>query len=372
MCEKSSGSFEIKFDKEKDYSLFGYQYARCYGNVETKAAFSRPIKEGEKGYKIDFKAECGCDTLIGNFNKAYQKTFGDGSGTLLTLPAKELIFVDGATPKLKGPSAYQISLLTCNVSNETLYTRTAALPYLSHLAAAAPATAVNATAIDSQMNYANTNVDPALSQAVANTTLFAQAAARAELKKQGVDIKKSDYLRTKKWYDEVIGQMLDLGFEAYSASGGEVKRSTHSGEINLKDIITDIVSAYIAGPELSAFENLAKLLTSDPNDVGVKGFLDFWWESASSYTQNSSVAWGPVTNAQGSPSVTCVYMNINVAFTDWRSLFVSFHSENVEIASSAITLNLNMDVYKMVGPDIISDLGDNIAKHIKHQELDFG
>ncbi len=372
MCNKSSGSFEINFRKEKDYSLFGYQYASCFGNVGTKAHFSRPVPDGQKGYTIEFEANCGCNTVIGEFNKGYKKTFGDGSATLLTLPARELVFADGSTPQTQTPSAYDIRLLRCNVSDQTLYKRTDALPYLSYLAAAAPATSVNATAIDSQMNYANTDIAPVLTEAVANATLFAQAAARAVLKDHGVDIMKSDYLKTKEWYDQVIAELVHLGFIAHSASGGNVSRSTHSGEIKLKEIVKDIVAAYIAGPELTAFENLSNLLSSDPDNAGVTGFLDFWWSAASSHTNNSSVAWGPVKDDQGSPSVTCVYMNIDVAFTDWRSLFVSFHSENVEIASSAITLNLNMDAYGKVKNDILTALGDNIAKHVKNQKLDFG
>ena len=70
---------------------------------------------------------------------------------------------------------------------------------------------------------------------------------------------------------------------------------------------------------------------------------------------------------------TClVYMNIDVAFKDWRSLFVSFHSENVNIASTAITLTLDMEVYDKVKGDITSALGDQIKKHIKKQKLNFG
>jgi hypothetical protein len=372
MCKKSSGSFQINFTNEKEYSLFGYQYARCYGNFETRAHFSKPVPEGQKGYQITFEADCGCDTVIGEFNKAYKKTFGDNPGKLLRMPAKALIFADGTTPQMQAPASYNINLISCGISDQTLYKRTAALPYVSYRAAASPATAVNATAIDSQMNYALTDVSSTFTQAVANTTLFAQAAARAVLKGNGVDINKSDYLKTKEWYDEVIAQLADLGFIAHSASGGNVNKQSHSGEIKLKEIVTAIVSAYIAGPELTAFENLANLLTSDPNNSGVTGFLDFWWSAASSHTQNASVAWGPVKNDQGSASVTCVYMNIDVAFTDWRSLFVSFHSENVEIASSAVTLNLNMETYDRVKGDITNALGDNIAKHVKNQKLNFG
>jgi hypothetical protein len=373
MCKKSSGSFQMNFHNERDYTFFGKNYVHCYANFEGRGQFSKPAPEGTNGYKIDFSADCGCETATTKFNAAYKKAFGDGSGKLLALPTKKLIFADGSTPVGEPPSAYNISNLTCRRTDQTLYKRTTALPFLSQRAITSPANAVIATAIDSQMTYANTDIDPAFSQAVAHTTLYSQAAARYVLKEKGVDITNSDYLKTKQWYDEVITQMTDLGFFAQSASGGDVNEDTHAGAVNLKDIVTDIVKAYIAGPELTAFENLADLLTKNPDDTGVKSFLDFWWSAASSHTKNTSVAWGPVSNDQGSPSVTCVYMNIDVAFTDWRSLFVSYHGEKLHITSSAVTLNLDMEVYNGgVGKKITSELGDRIKEHIKDQKLDFG
>jgi len=373
MCKKSSGSFDIKFNNEKDFTAFGKSYARCYANFGVKATFERPVPDPSmSGYSVKFDAECGCDTFIGEFNRAYEKTFGDKKTMLLGMEEPKLIFAGETMPVTPTPTAYTIELTSCAIGKKELYKSTPAAPYVSQLAAAAPATAVNATAIDSQMNYSNTDVDPTYTQAVANTTLYAQAAARSVLADKGVDLSNSDYLKSKQWYDEVVAQMADLGFVVHSASGGNVNKSTHSGEINLKDIVTQIVSAYVAGPELSAFEQLANLLSSDPDGTGVTGFLDFWWSAASSHTQNSSVAWGPVSVDQGSASATSIYVDIDVAFKDWRSLFVSFHSENVNVVSSAITLNLDMDVYNQVEKDITKALGDNIKKHIKHQKLNFG
>jgi len=372
MCKKSSGSFSIEFNEEQDFKMFGHSFAKCYANFGSRGQFSRPSQSGDNSYSIEFSADCGCDSVIGKFNAAYKKTFGDKKTELRVLPHQELLFADGTSTAEQVPSAYSIALNSCSISNNEIYKPTDQFPEVSTLAVNSPTTSVNATAIDSQMNYAAPDIDKKFSEAVANVTLYSQAAARSVLQSKGIDISSSKYLTTEQWYDEVIAQMSDLGFIVHSASAGKVNKSTHSGEINLKDIVTTIVSAYIAGPELSEFENLAKLLTEDPDNTGVANFLDFWWNSASSHENNSQVAWGPVTVDQGSAEVTCIYMNIDVAFKDWRSLFVSFHSENVNIASTAITLTLDMEVYDKVKGDITSALGDQIKKHIKKQKLNFG
>ena len=366
MPNTSSGSFDMEFKTEKSYTAFGKEYARCYANVGARARFNRPVPKGERGYTVAFEADCGCDTLIGRFNQAYKKTFDGPAGPDL---AQELVFVGESAPQIVEPDDYTITLTSCSVGTLSNFRPAAPMLFASNAALLNPVNAVDATAIDSQMNYSDPNLPKALRDAVSNTTLYAQAAARAKLGPKVT--KNSDYLKSKQWFDEVIGQMTDLGFLAHSASGGEVKQNTYSGEINLKDIVSELLKAYIGAAELEQFEAIANLIASDPDQTGVSNFLDFWWSAASYHTNQSNVAWGPVTNQQGSPSVTCVYFNIDVAFQDWRSLFISFHHEAVTVASSAITLNLDMDIYGRVEKQITDALTGEISKHIKHTKLDF-
>jgi hypothetical protein len=369
MPKTTEGSFDVKFNTEEKYTAFGKQYMRCYGNLASKGTFSRPSPNGDMAYEIKFSADCGCDTVLGDFKLAYEKAFGNKKLTLAAY--RPMIFLDGKGNTLQSAD-FTATLTSCAASTKSNFRAKSPLLFPTLAAQAAPVSAVNATAIDSQMNYSATDVPSDITQAVADVTLYSQAAARAELAAAGVDITNSDYLKSKQWFDQVIAQMGDLGFIAHSASGGTVSQNTYSGQINLKDIVTELLSAYLGGAELDEFEAIANLIASDPDNTAVSGFLDFWWSAASYHTNNSSVAWGPVTVDQGSPSVTCVYLDIDVAFQDWRSLFVSFHHEAVNVTSSAITLNLDWGIYQQVKTDINSALVGQIDKHIRNQPLNFG
>jgi hypothetical protein len=371
MCRSSDGSFDVKFHTEQKYAMFGKQFMKCYGNLETRGTFSKPTPTDDLTYNIKFSANGGCDTILGDFKVAYEKAFGTKKFTMAAY--KPLLFQNGDEGGTSvEANDFTATLVTCGISNVSIFRPRAPLLFATRAAEAAPVAAVNATAIDSQMNYSDTSVPKTLSDAVANVTLFSQAAARSNLKSAGVDITKSDYLKTKQWYDAVISQMQDLGFIAHSAAGGVVTQNTYSGNINLQDIVTNLLSAYLGTAELDEFEAIAKMLSSDPDDTGVKSFLDFWWNAASYHTDNTSVAWGPVIVDQGSPSVTCVYLDMDVAVKDWRSLFVSFHSESVSVSSTAVTLNLDWQVYQSVEQDILNALTGQIEKHVKNQHLDFG
>lgn len=83
MCNtKSKGSFEVKFKAERSYQIFGREYAKCYANLESSGKMETPEPNGELSYIIRFRMDCGCDTVIGEFNKAYEKTFGNSADTI--------------------------------------------------------------------------------------------------------------------------------------------------------------------------------------------------------------------------------------------------------------------------------------------------
>ena len=328
------------------------------------------MPSGSLKYQIDYNADCGCDTVLRNFNLAYEKTFKNSDATKLLI--QPLLFLNGEESDVTSTDDYTATVLSCANKLSTHFHPRGTLRFQSAAAMASPNTSTNATAIDSQMTYAAPDILAKYTDPVANITLYSQAAARSVLKSKGVDLSNSDYLKSKQWYDEVVAQMLNLGFIAKVATEGTVKENTYKGEIKLKDIVTELLSAYLGGAELSTFEAIANLIASDPDDTAITGFLDFWWSAASYHSNNSSIAWGPVSIDQGKSQTTAVYLNIDVSFQDWRSLFVSFHHEQITVTSSAITLDLDMVVYEAVEADILKALKEQIEKHIKHQKLDFG
>jgi hypothetical protein len=375
MC-KSEGSFDLKFKTEKSYSLFGRKYAECYANAGARGQFSRPNAKGENTYEVRFKAECGCDTIIKNFNFGYEKTFGDKMLTARAL--KPLAFAghaDSVSAALENTTDvtpdYTITLMSCGVPRgDSLFAANAGPLYAAGVNS--PPSQLSATAVDSQLGFAATDVPADMVNAIAYTTLYTQAAARQVLKDRGVDITKTDYMTSRDWYDLQVTEMTDLGFTAKVATTGGIQQNTYSGDINIGAIINTLLSAYLGAAEVSEFKALADMLSKDPDDTGAKDFLTFWWSYASSETKRTNLAFSPVTVDQGEASITAVFFMLDVAFQDWRSMFVSYHHESVNIWSSAIKLNLNMDVYGGVKDDIESAIRAQIKKHIKHTTLNFG
>ncbi|UOQ69982.1 hypothetical protein [Hymenobacter cellulosilyticus] len=72
---KSEGVFELRFKTEKSFQHFGQQYLRCYGNLGLQGKLSAPDDAGQLTYTIGFQMDCGCQSVLGKFRKAYDKTF---------------------------------------------------------------------------------------------------------------------------------------------------------------------------------------------------------------------------------------------------------------------------------------------------------
>lgn len=376
MCNEASGSFDIKFKTEKKFELFRKNFGTCVAKFGTDGSFSTPVPSGPLTYNINFKASLKCDEILRYFDIAYEKSINNKDLTMLATtplvfaPTRDFVAASTAETVLDRPD-YTATLTSCAVRKKGMSSMRVALPYRSAVAPAAPSS-LTATAVDSQLNYATTDVPMEMVNANAYLTLFAQAAARAVLKEQGVDITNTDYLTTKGWFDQVVTQLMDLGFQAKLATTGGVQQNTYSGQIDLGGIINSLLSAYLGAAELTEFEALAKMLSSDPDDTQTTGFLDFWWSAASSDTKRTNVAFGPIKVDQGQVSVTAVFFSIDVAFQDWRSLFVSFHHEGVNIISSAIQLDLDMDVWAQRKGDITAAVQSAIANHVRTTTLNFG
>ncbi|MFT6908638.1 MAG: hypothetical protein ACJAS1_005341 [Oleiphilaceae bacterium] len=74
---EAGGEFELSFNTNKAYTRFGQEYVKCYANVSVGGNFTKPIPSGELKYQVGFDLKCGCNSVLGEFNKAYNKTFGN-------------------------------------------------------------------------------------------------------------------------------------------------------------------------------------------------------------------------------------------------------------------------------------------------------
>ncbi|UBO75700.1 hypothetical protein [Aeromonas rivuli] len=74
---ESAGTFSLDFNNNRAYELFGKEYLKCYANLSVKGRMSRPLPSGPLSYSVDFAMDCGCNSVLIDFNHAYKKTFGN-------------------------------------------------------------------------------------------------------------------------------------------------------------------------------------------------------------------------------------------------------------------------------------------------------
>ncbi|WP_324038694.1 hypothetical protein [Aeromonas caviae] len=74
---ESAGTFQLNFNNNRAYELFGREYIKCYANLSAKGKMSKPLPTGPLSYTVDFAMDCGCSSVLFDFNLAYKKTFGN-------------------------------------------------------------------------------------------------------------------------------------------------------------------------------------------------------------------------------------------------------------------------------------------------------
>ena len=74
---ESAGTFQLNFNNNRAFELFGREYLKCYANLSAKGKMSKPLPTGPLSYTVDFAMDCGCNSVLFDFNLAYKKTFGN-------------------------------------------------------------------------------------------------------------------------------------------------------------------------------------------------------------------------------------------------------------------------------------------------------
>ena len=74
---ESAGTFLLNFNNNRAFELFGREYLKCYANLAVKGKMSKPLPTGPLSYAVDFAMDCGCSSVLFDFNLAYKKTFGN-------------------------------------------------------------------------------------------------------------------------------------------------------------------------------------------------------------------------------------------------------------------------------------------------------
>jgi hypothetical protein len=195
--------------------------------------------------------------------------------------------------------------------------------------------------------------------------LYGHGAALGQLQAAGKNIHDPAIYQSYEYFSNYITSLNNVGLNVTSASGNKVKENSYSGSIKVGDILTDILSLYIPAAELADMTKLFQLLANTSN-TKITNFLNFWWNNASYSTSQSSLALGPlVIGNQQQPSFTVVYYNFNYSVTNWRSLFVELHKAKLDVYSSAVTFDYDMDLYNStVHPVILPKIQKDITQYV--------
>lgn len=203
--------------------------------------------------------------------------------------------------------------------------------------------------------------------------LYGQGSALGQLQQNGKNIQDPAIYQSYDYYSYYIDNLHQLGLNITSASSNKINEKSYSGSIKVGDILLDILSVYIPAAELADMSKLFDMLASTSN-TAVTDFLNFWWDDASYSTQQSSLALGPlVMNDQLKPAFTIVYYNLNYSMTHWRSLFVEVQNSSLDVYSSALTAEYDMDLYNgTIYPAIFPVIQSSITKHVKSTPFTLG
>jgi len=168
-----------------------------------------------------------------------------------------------------------------------------------------------------------------------------------------------------KWYENYVKVLANIGwplqnfqFQNYEASG-----STFSIDAS----IVEIVSSFLAGPEVAVVEAtidaLSKLKSDDPWYVV--------WDSNSHTADGGNFQIAPCNDEAGKGALV---MGLSAyAFTTTetttRFLWTEYHSSSTKLKFASQTVTLDEDVYSVVRDAIIAKLGSKASNFVKELEI---
>lgn len=75
------GSITLDFQSERSFRTFGLEWAKCNAHLQVKGEIMKPEGTGQKWqYNLPYKFDCGCESVLGEFHKAYEGTFNKKLG----------------------------------------------------------------------------------------------------------------------------------------------------------------------------------------------------------------------------------------------------------------------------------------------------
>lgn len=82
-----TGSITLDFKSEKSFKIFSYEWAKCNSHFQIGGEIKKPENTGKWQYSVPYKLDCGCESVLGNFQKAYEGAFKKK----LSVPSREAV-----------------------------------------------------------------------------------------------------------------------------------------------------------------------------------------------------------------------------------------------------------------------------------------
>lgn len=213
-----------------------------------------------------------------------------------------------------------------------------------------------ASTVDSSLATYTEDVTKEMTDAYQMTTTFAQAAAR----KVSKDVTSDAY------FEKLTSEYGKIGWNITQAD--DVKYEKDADEITPKSIVDSLLDSYM---EESAQKQLSGLLDAIQEDsAGIHNFSTFWWNSASTDVEKTSIAMGQVSVRNNTASFTSLFYTFNFNSESWRGLFVDHSEAELLVKAKFLRMELNMDIYNTYKSDLTDKLGEKIKEHIDTTELD--
>lgn len=207
--------------------------------------------------------------------------------------------------------------------------------------------------------------------AAAITRLWLQDVALGISKQKGYKIDDPAFMRSREYMDCFFKAVIDYTkwVEVVGDQCIDSQKTTHSGELNLGEIMKAMLQMYVGVELADEWLNLTALLAGDV-DTSVKDFMTFWWSSVNRNNSNSEMQVGPTFLSEDREcKFTIVQYSYNFQLNDWRSLFVSSHYEEFDVYSLGNTFQIDINVYKDYEDEIKTKLGVDIKNSIHNAPI---
>lgn len=212
------------------------------------------------------------------------------------------------------------------------------------------------TAVDQALAFSDTSMPQDLIDAWAYTTTFAQAYARTQ----------SGDPSTRTYFDAMTGEFQKLAWNVTEAT--KVNYTQSADTISPAGIVSSIINPYLTPDQQNQLGGILNAIKQP--DSGIHDFLTFFWNKASTHADQSSMAFGPLTQVNNSSNISVVYYSFNFSADSWRSLFVERKTADLGVTAYHLSMNLNRAFYDQIRGGLIARLAGKEAAHITNTTLD--